>query len=126
VATPTIASRLRRRFILVSTDQALERELRATLPEAWEMAVTTDLDAIGGFDELLQHRFLLLDLDWPGADPLATIEHVRRELMLNLAIVCLGGEPGLRDRARLARADRFYARAEAAATMRAFCDQFGW
>jgi CheY-like chemotaxis protein len=126
VATPTIASRLRRRFILVSEDEALERELRAALPEAWEMAVTTDLDAIGGFDELLQHRFLLLDLDRPGTDPVATIEHVRRDLMLNLAIVCLGGEQRLRDRARLARADRFYGRTEAAAAMRGFCEQFGW
>jgi CheY-like chemotaxis protein len=126
VATPTIASRLRRRFILVSADEALERELRAALPEAWEMVVATDLDEVGGFEELLQHRFLLLDLDHPGVDPVATIEHVRRDLMLNLAIVCLGGDQRLRDRARLARADRFYGRAEATAAMRAFCEQFGW
>ncbi len=126
MAAPTIASRLRRRFILLSEDRALERELRAALPEGWEMVATTDLDEIGGFEELLQYRFLLLDLDRPGTDPMTAIEHVRRDLMLNLAIVCLGGEQGLRDRARRARADRFYPRAEAVVAMQAFCAQFGW
>jgi CheY-like chemotaxis protein len=126
VPAPTIASRLRRRFILLSSDDALERQLRAALPERWEMLRTTDLDEIGGFEELLQHRFLLLDLDHPGTDPVTAIEHVRRDLMLNLPVVCLGGDERLRDRARLARADRFFERSEAAAAMQAFCKQLGW
>jgi len=50
MAGPTIASRLRRRFILMSRDAELEQELRIVLPERWEMNAVTDLSAIGGFE----------------------------------------------------------------------------
>ena len=126
MASPTIASRRRRRFILLSSDEALAASLRAALPEGWEMTLTADVDALGGFEEILQHRFLLLDLDDAAFDPLATTAHLRRDLMLNVAIVCLGGSKALRDAARIARADRFFERAEAVERMRQFCAQYGW
>jgi hypothetical protein len=123
---PTIESRRRRRFILLSSDDALVTALRAALPEGWEMTATTNVDSLGGFEEILQHRFLLLDLDDAAFDPLAKVAHLRRDLMLNIAIVCLGGAKDTRDAARLARADRFFERAEAVERMRQFCAQYGW
>lgn len=126
MASPTIESRRRRRFLLLSSDQALAADLRGALAEGWEMTVATDVDALGGFEQILQYRFLLLDLDDAAFDPLATIEHLRRDLMLNIAIVCLGGAKATRDAARLARADRFFERAEAVERMRQFCAQYGW
>jgi CheY-like chemotaxis protein len=126
MASPTIESRRRRRFLLLSSDEALAADLRTALAEGWEMTVTTDVDALGGFEEILQYRFLFLDLDDAAFDPLATVAHLRRDLMLNIAIVCLGGSKELRDVARLARADRFFERAEAVDRMRQFCTQYGW
>ncbi len=123
---PTIESRRRRRFVLLSSDGVLAANLRAALPEGWEMTVATDVDVLGGFEEILQHRFLLLDLDDSAFNPLATIAHLRRDLMLNIAIVCLGGSQELRDAARIARADRLFERAEAVERMRQFCTQYGW
>jgi hypothetical protein len=90
------------------------------------MTVAADVDALGGFAEILQHRFLLLDLDDPALDPAAAVTQLRRDLMLNVAVVCLGGTQALRDAARLARADRFFERAEAVERMRQFCAQYGW
>lgn len=126
MATPTIESRRRRRFILLSTDAALVATLCDALPDGWEMAATADLETLGGFEEILQHRFVLLDLEDAALDPLAAIAHLRRDLMLNIAILCLGGTQDARDAARLARADRFFERTEATERMRQFCAQYGW
>ena len=126
MATPTIESRRRRRFVLLSSDEALAASLAAALPEGWEMTRAAELEALGGFEEILQHRFLLLDLDDSALDPVATITTLRRDLMLNIAILCVGGSKALRDAARLARADRFFERAEAVERMRQFCAQYGW
>jgi hypothetical protein len=126
MAAPTIESRRRRRFILLSTDAALAATLRAALPDGWEMAATADPKTLGGFEEILQHRFVLLDLDDAAFDPLAAIAHLRRDLMLNIAILCLGGTKDARDAARLARADRCFERAEATERMRQLCAQYGW
>jgi hypothetical protein len=126
MASPSVESRRRRRFILLSTDKALAGTLRAAMPDGWEMVATADLDAVGGFEEILQHRFVLLDLDDAALDPGAVVEHVRRDLMLNIAIVCVGGSKALRHAARLARADRFFERADAVERMQQFCAQYGW
>lgn len=126
MATPTIESRRRRRFILLSNDDALATTLAAALPEGWEMTRAGDVEALDGFEEILQHRFLLLDLDDSALDPVASITMLRRDLMLNVAILCVGGSKALRDAARLARADRFFERAEAVERMRQFCAQYGW
>jgi hypothetical protein len=127
MAAPTIESRLERRCIVVSDDAALVATLRSRLPEGWTMSETTDLTDVGGFEDVLQNRFILLDLDAREAfDPLAAIEQVRGEMMLNVAIFCFGGTPPARDQARRARADRFFERAEIAEKLTAFCEQFGW
>jgi hypothetical protein len=125
-AGPTIESRRRRRFVLLSGDGALSAALRAALPEGWEMVATTDLESLGGFEEILQHRFVVLDLDDAAFDAVGAVAYLRRELMLNIAVVCLGGSTALRDAARLARADRFFERDEAVERMRQFCGQYGW
>jgi hypothetical protein len=127
MATPTIASRLRRRFILMSSDSRLEADMRATLPEKWEMNSVTALDAVGGFEEILQHRFMLLDLEEAEAfDPLEVLRELRVDLMLNLPVFCFGGTPDLRDAARLARADRFLERDEIVERLPGFCEQYAW
>jgi hypothetical protein len=126
MATPTIESRRRRRFILLSNDGALAGRLDTALPDGWAMTRAADVAALGGFAEILQHRFLLLDLEDALLDPVAAITTLRRDLMLNIPIVCLGGSKTARDAARLARADRFFERAEAVERMRQFCAQYGW
>lgn len=127
MSAPTIASRLQRRFILMSGDDALAAALRAALPQNWHMVQTNDHEELGGFQEVLQHRFILLDLDAGEAlDPLQTIRAVRMEMMLNVPIFCFGGSAQMRDEARLARADRFFERAEMVGRMLQFCDQYGW
>ena len=47
-------------------------------------------------------------------------------MMLNVPIFCFGGGAAQRDAARLARADRFFERAEIAQMLPRFCEQFGW
>lgn len=127
MAIPTPASRLQRRFIVVSADQTLVSRLNDELPSGWEMAATTDLATLGGFQDILQFRFILLDLDDCEAyDPIDVIRQVRMELMLNIAIICFGGTPDVRDEARLSRADRFFEHAEIVDKMKLFCGQYGW
>jgi CheY-like chemotaxis protein len=126
VSAPTIASRRQRRFILLSSDAALAGALREALPDGWTMTAAAAVDDVGSFAEILQHRFLLLDLDDASFDPLEAIATLRTDMMLNIAIVTLGGDAEMRDAARLARADRFFERNEAAAVMRRFCEQYAW
>jgi hypothetical protein len=127
MAAPSIASRLERRFIVASADGAMVERLRAVTPPGWSLVATLDLSALGGFQDILQHRFLLLDLDAHGdLDPLELIADVRGGLMLNIPIFCFGGEPARRDAARLARADRFFEREEMLERLPQFCEQFGW
>lgn len=91
------------------------------------MSAPAGRDALEDFAEVLQHRFVLLDLDEAEAfDPVAIIEMLRSELMLNVPIFCFGGDAARRDAARLARADRFFERAEIARILPRFCEQFGW
>lgn len=126
MAQPTVASRLQRRLALISSDMVLAGQLRAALPEGWAFTQTADLAELGDFAAVLQYRFLLLDLDAAGFDPLEVIDTVRRELMLNIAILCIGGDQALRDAARLARADRFFGRDAAVEVMLQFCSQYDW
>lgn len=123
---PTVASRLQRRIAFISSDAALGKLLRAALPAGWELTQTTDIAALGDFAAVLQYRFLLLDLDDAVFDPLEVIDTVRRELVLNIAILCLGGDAARCDAARLARADRFFGREAAADVLRQFCSQYDW
>jgi hypothetical protein len=123
---PTVASRLERRLALISSDETLGAMLRAACPPQWRLQQCADVAALGGYADILQYRFLLLDLDDTAFDPLDVIDTLRRELMLNIAIICLGGDPALRDAARLARADRFFGRGEAVDVMQRFCGQYDW
>ena len=69
------------------------------------MTGTTRLADAGGFEDILQYRFILLDLDARELqDPLETIRQVRGDMMLNVPIFCFGGTRELRDAARQARA----------------------
>jgi hypothetical protein len=126
VAEPTVRSRLERRLALLAADASVVAALCGALPDGWGMTVATELGTLGGYADLLQYRFLLVDLDAAVFDPVAAIRAVRSELMLNLAIFCFGGTADARDAARLARADRFLTRAEMVAQLPAFCEQFGW
>lgn len=123
---PTVASRLQRRIAFISSDLALGATLRAALPAGWEIVQVQDLAALGDFAAVLQYRFLLLDLDDTAVDALDLIDAVRRELMLNIAILCIGGEVAMRDAARLARADRFFERRAAVEVVQQFCAQYDW
>lgn len=127
MAAPTIEARLQRKFIVMTRDAALLSALRAALPEGWKMIEALDLDEIGEFQDILLHRFILLDLDETGAfDPVEAIRRVRMEYMLNVPIFCFGGAAEVRDEARLSRADRFFGRAEIAEKLPLFCGQYGW
>lgn len=126
MAQPTVASRLERRLVLISSDEVLDAALRAACPAEWKILQASGVAELGGFADILQHRFLLLDLDDAAFDPLDVIDTLRRELMLNIPVICLGGDAALRDAARLARADRFFGRDEAADVMLRFCAQYDW
>lgn len=126
MSTPSLQSRLRRRLILLSSDAALAAQVTQMLPPQWELSVSTALAALGGFADILQHRFLLVDLDDQAFDPVAAVREVRSTLMLNIPIFAFGGLQALRDQARLARADRFFERGEIVAMLPQFCEQFGW
>ena len=124
---PTVKAGLERKLIVMTTDPLLLEELRAALPSGWTLVECTDLEALGGYQDVLLHRFILLDLDETQAfDPLEVIKQVRMEMMLNVPIFCFGGDAPLRDEARLARADRFFERHEIVEKMRLYCEQFGW
>ncbi len=111
----------------MSGDESLVARLSDALPPDWEMAATRELESLGGFHDILQYRFILLDLDdYAAFDPLDVIRQVRMELMLNIAIICFGGAPDVCDEARRARADRFFERAEIIDKMKLFCEQYGW
>jgi len=126
LSVPTLQSRLRRRLILLSSDAALAAQVAQALPPPWELSVRTELAALGGFAEVLQHRFMLIDLDDRAFDPVAAVREVRSTLMLNIPVFCFGGAQEKRDAARLARADRFFEHDEIETMLPQFCEQFGW
>ena len=47
MTVPTIEARMQRKFIVMSTDQALLDALLAALPEDWQLVETLDLDELG-------------------------------------------------------------------------------
>ncbi|WCE93304.1 hypothetical protein [Acidithiobacillus ferriphilus] len=124
---PSISDRMRKRFILMASDPELRAVVVTTTPEGWEMTEATDLDDLGDWQEVLLHRFMLLNLDDPEiADPIALIDTLRREYQLNIAVFCLGGSQERRDAARSARADRFFDRDVGLQRLPEFFAQFGW
>jgi len=127
VSAPTIATRLQRRCLVLCGDAGQRARLEAALPAGWTLSVPAMAEAFEDYADVLQHRFVLLDLDEAeGFDPIALIERLRGELMLNLPIFCFGGDAARRDAARRARADRFFGRAEIVDMLPRFCEQFAW
>ena len=127
MARPTIAARLKRRFLLMTTDGALRERLMAQVPADWEMVVITSLEEAGGWDEILLYRFLLLDLDEAEAfDPIDVIRTLRMEYLLQIAVLCFGGDADIQDEMRLSRADRFYTREEIVTVLPQFLAQYAW
>ncbi|AGA34867.1 hypothetical protein TVNIR_3230 [Thioalkalivibrio nitratireducens DSM 14787] len=124
---PTIARRLERRLILMTRDPGMIRAVEALVEPPWQIVTTTDLDALGAWNELLLYRFLLLDLDEVEAfDPLDVIRILRMEYQINLPVFCFGGDEDIQDEMRLSRADRFFDREEMLARLPEFLRQYGW
>lgn len=127
MAAPTIADRLARRFLVMSTDTGLKAQLRAQVSKGWEMVEITALDEAGDWNEILLYRFLLLDLDESVAfDPIDVIRTVRMEYLLQIGVFCFGGDADVRDEMRLSRADRFYERDQIVTMLPQFLAQYGW
>ncbi|MGK9450355.1 hypothetical protein ACSSZE_03680 [Acidithiobacillus caldus] len=123
----SIGDRLRKRFLWMSSDEALRAQAQARLLPGWEMECGVDLEDFGDWQEILLRRFLVLDLDDVAiADPIVTIDTLRREYQLNIPVFCFGGDNERRLEARQARADRFFARDEIADRLEDFQKQFGW
>ncbi len=127
MAGPTIAARLKRRFLVMTADVALRETLRALVPPDWEMVAITSLDEAGDWDEILLYRFLLLDLDEVEAfDPIDVIRTLRMEYLLQIAVLCFGGDADIQDEMRMSRADRFYTREQIAIVLPQFLAQYAW
>lgn len=127
MAMPTIESRKRKRIAIMTANAPASRALQAALPGGWEWLECLDCDELGGFEEVLQLRFMLVDLEHSTLwDAIEGIAHVRSLLMLNVPIFCFGGDAQQRNRARMAGADRFFAFPELVAQLPEFCQQFGW
>ncbi|WP_414039914.1 hypothetical protein ACJU26_12255 [Acidithiobacillus sp. M4-SHS-6] len=124
---PSIEERMRKRFILMNGDPVLRQAVEAAIPEKWEVTEATGLEAFEEWQEILLHRFMLLNLEDPQInDPIELIDQIRREYQLNIPIFCLGGTREIRDRARSARADRFFDREEGLQRLPEFFQQFAW
>ncbi|MHB1529645.1 MAG: hypothetical protein ACYDDA_00625 [Acidiferrobacteraceae bacterium] len=126
MAEPTIEGRRQRRFILMTSDPAFRVSVEETIPEGWSMQVVTDLADVGEWNDILLHRFIILDSDDPGIDAVDTVVRLRTDLMLQVAVFSFGGSVGQRDELRLARADRFYERSQVGQVLPQFFAQYGW
>lgn len=127
MSEPSIARRLERRIILMTRDPEMIRNVEATLEPPWQLVTVTDLEDLGAWNEVLLHRFLLLDLDEIEAfDPLDVIRMLRMEYQINLPVFCFGGDEDIRDEMRLSRADRFFGREEMLERLPDFLRQYDW
>jgi hypothetical protein len=127
MSEPSIARRLERRIILMTRDPEMIRNVDATLEPPWQLVTVTDLEDLGAWNEVLLHRFLLLDLDEVEAfDPLDVIRMLRMEYQINLPVFCFGGDEDIRDEMRLSRADRFFGREEMLERLPDFLRQYDW
>jgi hypothetical protein len=127
MSEPSIARRLERRIILMTRDPEMIRNVDAALEPPWQLVTATDLEDLGAWNEVLLHRFLLLDLDEVEAfDPLDVIRMLRMEYQINLPVFCFGGDEDIRDEMRLSRADRFFGREEMLERLPDFLRQYDW
>ncbi len=127
MAAPTIGARLARMLIAFSADPAFFESVERALPQGWSVTAARTAAQVGAFQEVLLHRFALLDLaPAEGYDPLAAVRAVRSEMNLNVPIFCFGGDQAMRDAARIARADRFFGREELEAMVPKICESYAW
>jgi len=127
MAEPTVAKRLQRKFILMTTDAPMRAQFAAVVPPEWEMVIVRDLEEIGEWADILLYRFIVLDLDDTRVfDPVAIMRDLRMQHMLQIAVFCFGGDKDLRDEMRLNRADRFFERAEIVERLPQFLQQYAW
>lgn len=111
----------------MATDEAMLARIRPVVPDGWEMVPVIDLEEIGDWHEILLYRFVLLDLDEIEAfDPLDVIRILRMQYQINIPVFCYGGDEGIRDEMRLARADRFFGPDEMIEMLPRFFEQYGW
>jgi hypothetical protein len=127
MSEPTIEQRLRRRYLLLSTDGGFVADCQSLTPPGWDQVKVDDLDQAGEWHELLLFRFLVLDLDECDVfDPMDVIREIRNQHQINLAVFCFGGDDDIRDEMRLARADRFFAKNEVGRVLPMFFEQYAW
>lgn len=122
----SLSERLKKRFILFSSNQALQETIRGYQAEGWEMVCAASLDELGDWGNILLHRFMLLDLGDSGIDAHAVLKQLRYEMQLNIPVFCLGGDEALHAALRSDRADRFLRPDEFAEFFPAIFDQYGW
>ncbi|MCE5387933.1 MAG: hypothetical protein K0041_05060, partial [Acidithiobacillus sp.] len=100
---------------------------RTLLPKEWSLTEAASLEEFSDWQEILLHRFLVLNLE-EGAveEPVEVVLQVRQEYQLNIPIFCYGGNQEIRMEARSARADRFFEREEILEKLPDFLRQFSW
>lgn len=124
---PTIDARMKRCYILMTGDPDMLVRFQALTPQNWHCVVVTDLDELGSWNDILLHRFLVMDLDESDVfDPLDVIRILRREHQINTPVFCFGGDEDIQDEMRLARADRFFSREEMLEMLPRFFEQYRW
>ncbi|APZ42772.1 hypothetical protein [Acidihalobacter ferrooxydans] len=127
MAAPTIEQRMKRKYVVMTTDQATVERLAAVTPPEWAQVVCTDFEELGEWDDVLLFRFLLLDLDeWEVFDPLDVIRALRMQYQINTPVFCFGGDEDIQDEMRMARADRFFDRDEMIERLPEFFRQYAW
>ena len=127
MAEPSITRRLQKRFILITADPARVEEARAHTPGDWEVVPADALEQVGAWNDILLHRFLILDAGGDNPyDPCALVRELRREMMVNIPVLVVGADPALQDALRQERADRFFPGDELAGVIESFTGQYDW
>lgn len=127
MAEPTIAGRLEKKYIVLSTDQLMFNRVNAITPTDWTATAMASLEQLGDWHEVLLYRFLLLDLDeFEAFDPIDVIHVIRQQYQINIPVFCFGGDEDVQDEMRLARADRFFGRDEMLERLPEFLRQYDW
>ena len=126
MSEPTISRRLQPGFIIVTTDEALVRELREVAGDDWEVAPVAAIEDAGEWNEILLYRFILLDLDHCAGDPAEQVRSLRQESMVNTPVFGIGGTKEDQNRVRPQGADRFFDRDEIGDKLPEFLAALGW
>ncbi|MFP4561630.1 MAG: hypothetical protein ACLFRB_04830 [Thiohalorhabdus sp.] len=126
MSQPTISRRLQPGFIIVTTDDAIARELKEAAGEDWQVEVVPAIEDAGEWNEILLYRFILLDLEQGAGDPVEQLQRIRREYMINTPVLAFGGDKATWDRVRPEGADRLFERSEITAKLPEFMEALGW